>query len=358
MDRVDREMQTLQELHPNLHGWLTAGNTVNIFVTGKFGVGKSTLINGVVGKNVAPPGHTLGKGTSVVKGFSFEHQNVCITIWDSPGLQDGDVDDIEYIKDMKKNKCDDADLFLYCTRMDETRLRPDDYEAIGKLTRELGSSIWKNAIFVMTYANRVEGLGIEQTPEQYFEGKLEQWKAALITVVTDAQVDPKIAKNIPIVPAGSPKEPKLPGDRDNWLSHLWCESIKRMKERSQAAFLKANSHRLKLEATKEDFDKPIHEQPIIVPATVKYGAAPALLTVLGMLIGTVAGLPGIAAGGVAGAALGSAADGLIAFFSYNNSESSKDVDSSRDSKAREFSSSSKDVDSSRSNNRSSKVIKD
>ena len=322
-----RWLETIKTFPQTIQGWLSGSNSVNMLVTGKTGVGKSSLINGVVGKEVAEEGDTLDRGTVKVQAFSFKYHDVDITIWDSPGLQDGLDREEEYIRDMQRQGCANSDLVLYCARMSDSRFRQEDHDAIRKITVGLGKDIWKNAIFVMTFANEVRAkcergqkLTLKQERKRncdFFKERLEQWKDKLVAAVVEAGVDAKIAASIPIVPAGYDEEQALP-DRDNWLSPLWYASILRMKERSQPALLKANLHRIKLpdQITPEDFEKPLHEQPIVyMPAPVKYGAAPTIFTVLGALVGAMGGPAGAVAGGVAGAALGGAADGLIAYFS-------------------------------------------
>ena len=316
-------------------GWLSGSNSVNMLVTGKTGVGKSSLINGVIGKEVAEEGDSLDRGTVEVQAFAFKYHEVDITIWDSPGLQDGLDKEEEYIRDMQRKGCANSDLVFYCAKMTDTRFRKEDHDAIRKLTIGLGKHIWKNAIFVMTFANDVRARrerGQKLTPDEerkrnstFFKQRIEEWRAKLVGAVTEAGVDAKVAASIPIVPAGYDQEQELP-DRDNWLSPLWYASILRMKERSQPALLKANLHRIKLpdQITPEDFDKPLHEQPIVyVPAPVKYGAPPTVLTVIGAIVGGIAGPAGAVVGGVAGAALGAATDGLVAYFTSGASETTE-----------------------------------
>ena len=335
-DKIATLPQTLQA---SVQGWLSGSNSVNMLVTGKTGVGKSSLINGIVGKNVAEEGDSLDRGTVMVQAFSFKYHDVDTTIWDSPGLQDGLDKEEEYIRDMQHKGCANSDLVLYCARMTDTRFRKEDHDAIRKLTIGLGKQIWNNAVFVMTFANEARARrerGQKLTPDEehkrnrdFFKKRLEEWKDKLVGAVVEAGVDAKIAASIPIVPAGYDEEQALP-DRDNWLSPLWYASILRMKERSQPALLKANLHRIKLpdQITPEDFDKPLHEQPIVyMPAPVKYGAPPAVFTVIGAILGGVAGPAGAFVGGLAGAALGGATDGLMAYFASGGSETDTVTDS-------------------------------
>ena len=311
--------------------WLAGTKSATILVTGKTGAGKSSLINGIIGQEVAKEGHELDRGTTEVESFECKYHDVDITIWDSPGLQDGLDKEAEYIKDMQRKGCADSDLVIYCTPMNANRLKQEDIDAICKLTKGLGPSIWKNALFVLTFANRVEPppvRGEKLTSEQrkkkvldHFKKRLAEWEEKLQDATTKAGVDAKIAARIPVVPAGFDAD--LP-DRDNWLSPLWYESILRMKERSQPALLKANLHRIKLpdQIKPEDFEKPLHEQPIVyIPTPIKYGAPPAALSVIGVLVGgLIAGSLGLA---------GAPADGLLAYF---NSGRRDDIASKKSTK--------------------------
>ena len=232
----------------------------------------------------------------------------------------------------------------------------------------MGKQIWNNAVFVMTFANEVQDRherNLILTPDEehkqnneLFKNRLQEWKANLLAAVIEAGVDAKLAASIPIVPAGYDEEQVLP-DRDNWLSPLWYVSILQMKKHSQPALMKVNRHRIKLpdQITPEDFDKPLHEQPIVyMPAPVKYGAPPAVFTVIGAILGGVAGpagalvgaVPGLIGAGIVpimfgvaiavtggaaigGAAIGGTVDRLIAYFASGDIHSDTgNIDSKTD----------------------------
>ena len=61
---------------------------INILLTGKTGVGKSPLINAIIGKDIAKEGKDLQGVTRDVNGFNTERNGVKFNIWDSSGLQD------------------------------------------------------------------------------------------------------------------------------------------------------------------------------------------------------------------------------------------------------------------------------
>ena len=313
-----------------LQKWLTGSNSVSILVTGRTGTGKSSLINGVVGSDMVKERDNLDRETLIKHSFYSKYNRVEITVWDSPGLQDGLDKAEEYIRVMQQEGCANSDLVLYCAKMNDSRLRREDRDAIRKLTIGLGKQIWNNAVFVMIFANEVRARrerGQKLTPDEehkwnstFFKRQMEEWKAKLAATVVEAGVDDKTAASIPIVPAGYDKEQALP-DRDNWLSPLWYVSILRMNEYSQPAFLKANLHQIKFpnQLSSEDVDRPIHQQLIIYkPIHTKYGALPIVYRVIGALIGDVTMPAGavVHEGGATGTAVGNA----IAFFASGGSE--------------------------------------
>ena len=111
----------------------------------------------------------LDRGTTKVESFEYKYHDVDITIWDSLGLQDGLDKKAEFVKDMQSKGCASSDLVLYCTRMNEQRLTKGDNDAIRKLTTGLGTSVWQNALFVLTFANEVKPppvRGEKLTPEE------------------------------------------------------------------------------------------------------------------------------------------------------------------------------------------------
>ena len=317
-----------------LKEWLSQATSASILITGKTGTGKSSLINGMVGKDVAKEGNTLNRETTSVQQFRVACEGgVTITVWDSPGLQDGLDKEDEYIKDMQSKGLARADLVFYCQKMNETRMVLDDSKAIRKLTEGLGKSLWSNTVFVLTFANdthpppnqKYRSLSEKEKIKkdlEFFNDRLKEWKQHLQKAVINAGVKPDIAEKIPVVAAGYEGDQSLPGC-NNWLSNLWVTSIERMKENSQPALLKANLQRLmsREQAKPEDFKKPLHEQPILYTPVVRYGTAPFVITALGILVGAaVAGPVGAAAAGVAGAGAGGFFDGLIAWFDWRHNQ--------------------------------------
>lgn len=263
-----------QRISQELKEWFKKSNEVKMFITGKTGVGKSTLVNGLVGKKVAREGDGLDPETSVVKGHTFKHRSINVTVWDSPGLQDGTKKEGEYLADMKK-KCSNMDLSIYCVSLKETRFFDGcpDILAMKKLTEVFGEKMWKNAMFVLTFSNLAEDLDSEileadedDEKARLFTLKIELWKETLAkALVSQVGVEEEVAKSIEVVPAGHENIPELL-DRPHWLSPIWFAALYAMNPRAQPAMLKLNRHRIvdnPKQIREEDLRKFIDKQPLI-----------------------------------------------------------------------------------------------
>ena len=244
--------------------------TLRILITGKTGTGKSALINGIIGTNASKEGGLLNPMTSKVEEYKRTVRNVKMLVYDSPGLQDGTKNEKAYLLDMEK-KCKGVDLVLYTIRMSDQRINVGDIEAMKKLTTAFGENFWARTMFVLTFANEVrdpEDPEDESSNQAFFEKRLRTWKQKLPdTAMKNLSISKKVAKGIPIVPAGYRKKIHLPGRR-YWFSQFWTAMFDRMREYTNDGstfLLQFNKDRFirAYEVTPEDFKKDIHKQPIV-----------------------------------------------------------------------------------------------
>ena len=147
-----------QEIDTQIKEWMDRSKSLRIFVFGKSGVGKSSLINTLLGTERAEEGASIFSQTKRVESYTerggSQHvlssmqlmiNDVEITVWDSPGLRDPYTDDKVTVEEIKMN-CKNIDLFIYCTPLNQARIGQDDVDSILALSNGLGNHIWEKAL--------------------------------------------------------------------------------------------------------------------------------------------------------------------------------------------------------------------
>lgn len=269
LDELDKILMENKEMDETL---LQIGvREIRLLITGKTGTGKSALINGIIRENVTEEGGALDPQTTEVEAFKRTLQGIPITVFDSPGLQDGTENEKQYLLDMER-KCKKVDLVLYTLKMTDKRLHADDVEAMRKLTNAFGAQFWRHAMFAMTFANDVrdpEKPEDDERNSKFFEERLDKWKTKLPqTLEKELNVTRKVAKQVPVVPAGYHKHQHLPGRR-YWFSEFFKAVLNRMKECNKDGYmlmLRFNKDRFRrvYEVTEEDLQRELHKQPIVI----------------------------------------------------------------------------------------------
>ena len=242
------------EAEKRVSEWVKQSKTLRIFIFGKVGAGKSTLVNSLLNKEVAEVGPGLGAVTQETKDYGgriakvpFRHMTIYdidVTLWDTPGLQDPMVDKESLLKDITASISGNVDLYVYCIQMTQTRAEQGDVDAIADLTKSLGVDFWKRTFFALTFANEVTvPLSCSNiTLEDYFEQRVGEWTTFLRSAVLTAGVDQLDVKKIPIVPTGY-KDGPVRGLRSTgrrWFATFWSTCLVRMRFLSIPALLTVN----------------------------------------------------------------------------------------------------------------------
>ena len=212
-------------------------------------MGKSSLINFILGDDVCKargPGAeeaTLERVTTEVTGSQVKMNGVLVTIYDSPGLQDGTPDEPRYLDDMFK-KCRDVDLIFYCLDMNVTRWTPPEIKSIQLLTEKFGGTFWDKAIIVLTKGNVVRSPD-PKIPTKEFFGKVKEGLGKVVREEVKKQVSrlkvkqrPKNVSAIPVVPSGSAGKQVLP-DGKHFIGHIWMSCLERIRLDKVEIFMQA-----------------------------------------------------------------------------------------------------------------------
>ncbi len=254
LGEVLRAVQS-ERIKEELKEWIQSSSSVNIFVTGRTGAGKSTLVNAMIGQKLAEEGGELDPMTSEVTCYETTVSGVRVKVWDSPGLQDGTGREAEYIADMKA-KCTDIDLCVFCVSISTTRFTSDSKEvkALEKLTDAFGHSLWDHAVIALTYANELEMINDDMMLARHkedkeelsklFKYKIAEWVDKIKATLNDVvKVSPHCSEALPIIPTGFRDPSSLP-DRDHWLSSFWFAALRAMHKKAQPAMVMINYNRL------------------------------------------------------------------------------------------------------------------
>lgn len=236
--------------------------TLSILVCGKTGVGKSSLVNLLVGKEVCDvggpgsitndPSKIFTPVTDRVEASTVNIEGVQLCIFDSPGLQDGTANERWYLEEMYKN-CRDVDLVLYCIDMTIARWTKAEIEATSKLSRRFGNGFWQKTVVVLTKANmyrsRLESQDEKRTFERAYHAFVNQFRSQL----KRQSVPPGIADGIPAVAAGSDADRELPYVSEeaakstpphvypDFLPELWITCLERVSKKARGYFVQATA---------------------------------------------------------------------------------------------------------------------
>ena len=244
-------------IREQLEQWLGSSDELSIFISGRTGGGKSSLVNAFLGAKLAEEGAEPDPTTATVASYERVVSGVRVRVWDSPGLQDGTQNEERYLNDIAA-RCAGADLFLFCINVgDAVRFNLDSPEvkALAKLTGKLSPAIWNHAIIALTFANRLGRTSMEmkrakmrnkhEKVKELFCEKVREWEDLLRdTVLPHAGLSSDQIEKLKIVPTGHPRgDPSLP-DRPHWLSTFWFEALRSTHPRAQPALLRMNETRL------------------------------------------------------------------------------------------------------------------
>ena len=232
-----------EELVDLVKKWDDAKRRLVLVTAGKPGVGKSTVINNLLGLEGKKAAKAKGGAESVTKSVNYYEEKVhgiTVRIIDTPGFEAEDrssEEERQQLATLSVLTEGKADLLLYCMSL-AARFEKDHHCIVNKLTKAFTKKIWRHTILVLTRGDS-ELTDDEEDDRQLLEGfttKFEETlknagvsdvpvKSILSTQDVDQDLQSGLAKpEIVGIPVG--KRIKNP---PGWAPLLLKEAIKRCR---------------------------------------------------------------------------------------------------------------------------------
>ena len=270
---------------------------------GRTGVGKSSTINSLLGKKVAPIGDYKPE-TTEVKKHNRIIEGVQFVVVDTPGLCDGleEGKDPTYI-DQIRHQVSQIDCMWFVSELSATRVTGDEERAIKLITESFGSKVWSRAILVLTFADRVDR-------HKYKERLSKRSKFICQEIRKHASL--KANFSIPSVAVANTKKKKTP-DGERWLSKLFLTVLKKISKEAAVPFLIGTKSRV-VKNTKQNETTESHKPDAIIFSPQEYVEFKQVINIkiLGGFAGAGAAI-GALFGGPAGAAIGGGIGAFLGF---------------------------------------------
>ena len=202
-----------------------------ILVVGRTGVGKSTLINNLLGREVATVGHKLRSETPEVYPHEYSVEGVAVVVYDTPGLGDieGEQREREHLEVMKNLLArGKIHLVVYCFQMNETMMKSS---LVGTLQKYHAIGVdWQRSIIALTFADALYVPKSERKHPDFrmsscFKGRFDKWQSEFRQeLVETVGVHQEVVQQLKICPTTPVRKDPLPNG-SRWYVPLWLHIV-------------------------------------------------------------------------------------------------------------------------------------
>ena len=202
---------------------------MKILVIGDRGSGKTTLVNNLLGDEIAQE-----QAPSILSTFQGVFQGVPVTVHETSGLENPDAEgDTEFNEDMcSLLRGGKVDVIIYCLKASETRMRDS---LINSLRRYHNMGLnWRKTVIAFTFADALPIPGHVKVkrsydPVKYFNARVAEWKQTLTKTLTKRiGVLKGLARELKGTPTTShPAEELL--NHEKWFGQMWSNVLDAIK---------------------------------------------------------------------------------------------------------------------------------